>query len=303
MEVIMSRIVTFCLLLHPFLTTLSGHAQESKSSLLEGQIFAADFDGTEDARVFPTDGDGKIYTADSLALKDIVVGNHIREVRIATNAGRSGDALQFAAKTRQVLLYKASQNGIHPQDDWSGTVSVWMKLNPDNDLPAGFCDPIQITARKWNDASFFIDFDKELPRDFRLGVFSDYAFWNPNDTKFEDIPPAAKPMITVTDPPFSSDKWTHVVFTFSGINTARKNSSSASLYLNGDLQGSMQRPLQFTWTRTEDRPDAAIIMLGINYVGYMDNLSIWNRALSADEVGRLHKLQDSPASARRNVTE
>ena len=302
-ETIMSRVFSFCLLLHAVVPGTNGHAQESQSSFLDGQIFAADFDGTEEARLFPAAGDGNIYTADSLAFEDIAAGNHIKEVRIAKNAGRYGDALQFTAKTRQVLLYKASTNGIHPQDDWSGTVSVWMKLDPNTDLPPGFCDPIQITSKKWNDASFFIDFDKELPRDFRLGVFSDYDFWNPKNTKLEDIPPTERPMIAVTEAPFSRNKWTHVLFTFSSINSTHKSTSSATLYLNGERKGSLSQPLRFTWTRTKGRPDGAFIMLGINYVGYMDGLSIWNRALSADEVRRFYKWRNTSAPVRANMNE
>jgi hypothetical protein len=283
----MPHVIPVFLLLSVIASGNPAQAQDSQSSLLDGRIFAANFDRSEDAGLFPAGGDGKIYTADSLGLNSILPGNHINEVRIAKGAGRFGDALQFTAKTRQVLLFKGSANGIHPQDNWSGTVSVWMKLNPDMDLPPGFCDPIQITSKKWNDASFFIDFDKELPRDFRLGVFSDYDFWNPNDTKFEDVPVTARPMITVAKPPFDSDDWTHVVFTFRKINSD-DGMSTATLYLNGESQGSLSQPLQFTWTKTESRPDAAIIMLGINYVGFMDNLSIWDRALSADEVRRFH---------------
>jgi hypothetical protein len=286
----MPRIDPSCLLLLSVILFGTGAAaQEPQSSLLDGQIFAADFDGTTDARVFPADGDGKVYTADSLAMKSMVRGNQIKEVRIAQGAGRSGDALHFSAKTKQVLFFKASANGFHPRDDWSGAISVWMKLDPDNDLPAGFCDPIQITSKKWNDASFFIDFDKRLPRDFRLGVFSDYDFWNPNNADFDNIPVAKRPMVTVTEPPFARDEWTHVAFTFANINPTDDSTSSATLYINGDSQGSLRQPLQFTWSKTKARPDAAIVMLGINYVGFMDNLSIWNRTLSANEVRRLYK--------------
>ena len=29
---------------------------------------------------------------------------------------------------------------------WSATVSVWLRLNPDQDLEPGYCDPIQIVG-------------------------------------------------------------------------------------------------------------------------------------------------------------
>jgi len=287
----MRRVIPVCLLLPAILAGTRAHSQEPRPALLDGRFFAADFDGTEDAGLFPANGDGHVYTADSLAIRKIKRGNHIENVHIAKGAGYTGDALYFAAKTTQVLFFKASANGIQPRDNWAGTVSVWLKLNPDTDLPAGFCDPIQITSKKWNDASFFIDFDRQLPRDFRLGVFSDYGFWNPMDVKFEDVPVTERPMITVKKPSFTKDAWTHVVFTFGNINSAQGTASAASLYLNGEPQGGLHQPMHFTWNKTDDRPDAAIIMLGIGYVGYLDNLSIWDRALSADEVRKFHTLK------------
>ena len=41
-------------------------------------------------------------------------------------------------------------------------------------LEPGFCDPVQITPRAWNDAAFFVEFEKRpesIP--FRLGVYAD----------------------------------------------------------------------------------------------------------------------------------
>jgi len=251
-------------------------------------LFHASFNGTTDVNLF--DKDGSIYTADSLAMKKVTKGVSTKKVTIAKGAGRFGDCLRFAAKTKEVLIYKAAVNGFQPRDNWSGTVGVWLKLDPDKDLPAGFCDPIQITAKKWNDASFFIDFNKDLPRDFRLGVFSDHKFWNPDNTKFDDIPPDKRPMITVKKPPFSRDKWTHIVFTFSNLNPTDGKSSSASLYLNGGLQGTLNQPMRFTWDKRADDPKEAVIMLGIGYVGDMDELAIFQKAMTADQVRRYYHL-------------
>lgn len=273
------------------LTASAAMAQTNGSSLTNGKIFEVSFESSEDVGLFSGNGDGWIYTADSMAMKTIKKGNHIKAVKIAKGAGRFGDALHFTAKTKQVLVYKGTQNEFQPKDNWAGTVSVWLKLDPDKDLPSGFCDPLQITSKKWNDASFFIDFDKTLPRDFRLGVFSDYKFWNPTNTPFEKIPLAQRPMVTVKKPPFASDKWTHVVFTFANVNSTTNRPSLANLYLDGKIQGSINRPLKLTWDKTQARPDGALIMLGINYVGYMDELGLWRRALSSDEVQQLYKWQ------------
>ena len=101
-------------------------------------------------------------------------------------AGRYGGSMRFVdPKAKAVVLYKGENNVAYASDGWSGSVSIWLQLDPAKDLAPGYSDPIQITDKKWNDASLFLDFTKDNPRDFRLGVFSDLAFWNPDDTPWD----------------------------------------------------------------------------------------------------------------------
>ena len=272
-----------CLLL----ATTTNARGEDGPKLSDSLIFHAGFDGSIDVKPVVANGDGKACTADSPGMKVIELGNSIPEVTIAKDAGRLGDALRFSAKSQKVLCYKSATNGFEPTENWSGTVSLWLKLDPDKDLPAGFCDPLQITANQWDDASFFVDFDQTLPRDFRLGVFSDRSVWNPKNTSWEEFPIAQRPMVPVKKPPFAHDSWTHVVFTFDSLNSTTQQPSTASLYLNGKLQGTLKQPIKFTWSKSKDGLKEAMIMLGINYVGDMDELSIFRRALSAEEVKSL----------------
>lgn len=273
--------------------SVTAHAvADDKTGLKDGLIFHAGFDGSMDAKLFPANGDGCVYTADSPAVQSVERGNKLPEVSMAKNAGRIGDALRFTAKTQKVLCFKAASNGFEPRDNWSGTVSLWLKLDPDKDLPEGYCDPLQITAKKWDDSAFFIDFDKTLPRDFRLGVFSDPGVWNPKNIPWDDFPVAERPMVVVQQPSFSHDAWTHVVFTFDNFNSLMGQPSSASLFVNGKLQGSINQPMRFDWPKSTETKEA-MIMLGINYVGDMDELAIFRRALSADEIKRLY---DNPGA-------
>ncbi|MCA9009539.1 MAG: LamG domain-containing protein, partial [Planctomycetaceae bacterium] len=124
-------------------------------------------------------------------------------------------------------------------------------------------------------------------RDFRLGVFSDFEFWNPKKIKWDDIAVPDRPMVVVKQPPFSRDQWTHVVFTFDNVNATTDKASTAILYVNGKQHGTVKRPMRFTWTKSTDGTSEAMIMLGINYVGDMDELKIYKRALTADEVLQL----------------
>jgi hypothetical protein len=153
-----------------------------------------------------------------------------------------------------------------------------MRLNPAEDLPPGFVDPLQITAKAWNDAAIFVDFTETNPRRFRLGVFSDYKFWNPTDRPWDAIPEGERPMVSVSDLPFSRDTWTHVAITFQGFNSA-DTEGDAVLYLDGKPRGRLPGARQFTWD-----PEKVAIVLGIYYVGRIDDFAIFNRALGRDQV-------------------
>ncbi len=257
-------------------------SEPTKSSKLNlpGMTFYASFDDVTDANL--STGDGFIQTAQSLKREHVMPNEQIDSVTIAKGEGKYGDALKFGAKTKEVLFYEGIESSYQPKN-WSGTVSVWMKLDPDQDLEPGFCDPIQISERAWNDGSFFIDFDKELPRDFRLGAFSDFKFWNPDNRPFEQLSTEERPMVTVEEPPFRADKWTHVCFTWQNINSTDDSPATASLFLDGELQGSITRPMQYTWDE-----EKVAIMLGINYIGLMDELIICDRAISADKVRSIY---------------
>lgn len=262
-------------------------AAAPQEELAKSLVFHAPFDDSFDARV---GNDRSIYTADTLDRKTVTSGNHIADVTLVKDAGRHGGALRFREKTTPVLFFKGSNAGYQAKD-WSGTVSFWMKLNPDKDLREGYCDPIQITEKAWNDAAFFVDFDKDLPRAFRLGVFADYKVWNPKDTPWEQIAVADRPMVPVAKPPFDAKKWTHIAWTFKGINSSDGSNAEATLYLDGKSQGSIKQPSKFSWD-----VEKAAIMIGIFYIGDYDDLAIFNRAFTEAEVKSLYELPKGVSS-------
>lgn len=253
--------------------------QVDVAKLRQALHFHASFDGTPNAQR-STSG-GQIMTADSLERKQISPGIQAAGVSIAPGEGKFGDCLRFTEKTDQVVMFAGSEMH-YAAENWSGTVSLWLRLNPDQDLPPGFCDPLQITDKAWNDASFFVDFDKELPRAFRLGAFSNLRHWNPNNVSWDDWPVDKRPMVSVNTPPFSRDAWTHVAFTFERINPIAGESSQVTLFLDGKPIGNLQQPMRFSWD-----VERAAIMLGIAYVGDLDDLMIFNRALSPAEISHL----------------
>lgn len=260
-------------------------AQSERQTLLDALHFHASFDGGADAQVAA--GDGRVFTADSLERKQLEAGITRADVTIAKGAGKYGDCLRFADKAKPVICYAGEAMHYQPKD-WSGSVSMWMRLNPDTDLKPGYCDPLQITQFAWNNGAFFVDFDKDLPRDFRLGVFSDLKFWNPQNVAWEAWPVEKRPMVTIKKPPFSRDTWTHVLFTFSGVNASDHRPGKATLYINGQSLGKLEQPMQFSWDVKK-----AAIMLGIEYIGDIDELMIFRKELNADEVKYLYKLPES----------
>ena len=58
----------------------------------------------------------------------------------------------------------------------------------------------------------------------------------------------------------------------------------SSLFLDGKLQGSLDGPMQFHWDI-----EKTAIMLGIEYIGDMDELMIFDRALDADALQSVMK--------------
>lgn len=264
----------------PMLVTM---AQESAAvdveAIKSSLYFHAPFDGGTDAKVARQDR--QLYTAPNLKRLSAEPGEQRADVEIIAKDGKHGDGLRFSGKGKQVLFYRGSNLNFR-ETDWQGTVSLWLRLTPDEDLKEGYSDPLQITDKAWNDASFFIDFDIDSPRTFRLGVFSEYKFWNPDDVKWEDWPVTERPMLSVARPPMQRDRWTHVAWTFHGINAGDAKPATCKFYVDGKLQGTMSRPVKFQWDL-----ERTAIMLGLDYVGDLDELMIFDRALNDAEVASL----------------
>ncbi|MFO0804245.1 MAG: LamG-like jellyroll fold domain-containing protein [Gemmataceae bacterium] len=181
--------------------------------------------------------------------------------------------MKFVKKSGKVVLFKAAENIAYRKENWSGTVSFWLKLDPNKDLGDWYCDPIQITEKTWNDGALWVDFSKDdKPKHFRLGAFADLKVWNPANKDFEKMAAAERPMHTVTKPPFMRDRWTHVAFAFENFNTGKAD-GAAKLYLDGKLQGAITgRNQRFTWD-----VEKAAIQLGMSYVGLFDDLALFDR--------------------------
>lgn len=255
----------------------------SPQSLKESLTFYASFDGRAHADF--ARGNPVVYTAKNYEqLPDGKRGLRSKYINIAENRGVTGDALEFTQKNENILYYQAKYNMPYTVENWSGTVSFWLQINPDEDLEPGYCDPIQITDEGYNDAALWVDFSDKNPRAFRMGVYADLDAWNPEGTEGADNPEFVKRLVPSKDMPFSRNQWTHVVIRHENLNSDNGN---AQLYLNGELHGTQDNIHEsFGWDL-----ERATIRLGLSYVGLMDELAIFNKALSKQEIAELYSMR------------
>lgn len=257
--------------------------------IAESLTFAATFDNGLDADL--AGGDATFYSASSAKREDVVAGIDAPGVERIPDGGRSGGALRFTQENKRVHFFQVEDNlPFTPpgegSEGWSGTISYFLSLDPETELPPNFVDPIQVTQKAWNDAAIWNDFTKDdRPRVFRLGVLADLAVWNPENKDFETLPASERPIVVVEKTPFAAKRWTHVAITFDRFNTGQAD-SEARLYLDGQLQGTVSGWNQrYSWD-----PSQAVIFLGLGYAGLMDDLMIFDRPLSLDEVGQLAEI-------------
>ena len=135
-------------------------------SLRPALTLHASFDSGLDAEV--ARGDSKIYSAPDYKQQDSSkAGAGGVDIAIEKGLGvQGGGALRFRSKNTRALYFRGDKHVALAQ----GTISFWLRLDPQKDLAPGFTDPIQITDKAYNDSAIWVDFTKDdVPRHFRLG--------------------------------------------------------------------------------------------------------------------------------------
>ncbi len=254
---------------------------QDKTALGQALTLHVSFDKGLDADY--SRGDKSLYTGSTAAL---VPGLPNNEVQIAKGAGKFGDALWFTKKGSVRPQFKGPGILDYNDRDWNATVSVWLRLDPDKDLEPGYCDPVQIVGDDSKKGFIFLEWSKdETPRFFRYAIRPLFHIWNPHNVQWADIPFDKRPMVQVSGPHFSKDKWTNVVFTLANIND-KAEKPVGKMYINSRLQGSIENwDLSFAWD-----PSKVMLVLGSAYVGFQDELAVFNRALTDNEIKTLYEL-------------
>jgi hypothetical protein len=262
---------------------------ETTASLAKALTLHASFDSGLDADF--ARGDQACYVVQG---KELVKAAPTEEVRLAPAAGRFGGALHFTKKNNFRPTFKGEGVLGYNDKNWNATVSVWLRLNPDEDLEPGYCDPVQIVGDDGKKGFIFLEWSKdETPRYFRYAIRPLFPIWNPDNVQWDQIPFSKRPMVQVERAPFSRDAWTHAVFTLENINN-KQQPPAGRLYLNGKLQGTIEKwDLTFGWN-----PSRVLLILGASYVGHLDDLAVFSRALSDAEVSQLYGLKNGVRELR-----
>jgi hypothetical protein len=257
-----------------------------KTALGRSLTLHASFDGGPNADFARADRTLFTYATSQQRAQGGVVGLPNDEIKITKGSGRYGDALLFTKKSAIRPYFKDAGNIGYNATDWSYSVSVWLRISPDVDLEPGYCDPVQFVGNDSNKGFIFLEWDKDSkPRYFRYAIRPLQEIWDPGKVGWANLPFEKRPMVQVERAPFSHARWTHVVYTAEHINS-KTAKPSGRLYIDGKLQGAIENwDLRFEWA-----PDAALLVLGAAYVGHMDDLAVFNRALSDNEVKALFNL-------------
>ena len=200
--------------------------------------------------------------------------------RVASGGGARGGALEAVDTLPENgrIFFPAEQNLAYERGGWGGTVSFWMKTNPDTMLQTPFCDPIQITERGATNGGLWVDFPNTSPRDFRLGAFQSEG---PGRARLDQDAPDA-PLVVRSPAAFEADRWRHILFVWSEFDSDAEN-AQATLYVDGEPQGSIGgRNVTMDWDMTKTG-----IYVAVNYIGMLDELAVFDRPLDEDEIAVL----------------
>ena len=210
-------------------------------------------------------------------------GFDAKKFRIAKGKGIAGGGCLEAADVlprNGRIFFPVKDNLAFKKGGWGGAVSVWIDTDPNTLLKTTFCDPIQITQKGANDGGIWFDFNDAKARDMRMGVFPAV----PMGTLGAKEDDKDAPMVRVPKVDFKAGVWHHIVLSWSNFDTGKKD-AVATLYIDGKKIGAVaDRAIAMDWD-----VEKAGVYVAVNYVGLLDELALFNRALTADEVTALHK--------------
>src|SRR5205085_8079609 len=166
---------------------------DGRAKLARGLTFHASFDQQMSADF--ARGDKTCYYVQG---KELVAATPNDDIQLAPGAGRFGGALRFVKKNNFRPAFKDGGTIGYSEKNWNASVSVWLRLTPDEDLEPGYCDPVQIVGDDSKKGFIFLEWSKdETPRFFRYAIRPLFHIWNPTNVQWADIPFEKRPMVQV----------------------------------------------------------------------------------------------------------
>jgi len=203
-------------------------------------------------------------------------------LKIAPDKGVQGGCLEVVdvLPRNGRIFFPAKGNVAFKKGGWSGTMSVWCKTDPDKMLKTPSCDPIQITQKGAGNGGLWFDFNDAKPRDLRHGAFPVI----PEGEKGIGGNDPKAPVVRVAGIGWKADDWHHVVITWKNLDTGKTDAVTA-LYIDGKLIGEVKdRAIAMGWDI-----DKTGIYVAIRYIGLLDELILFDRTLSKEEIDALFK--------------
>lgn len=194
-------------------------------------------------------------------------------------AGGCLDATEIQPKNGR-LYFPGKGNIAYKKGGWGGALSTWINTDPNKSIKLRFCDPVQITHKGANNGGIWYDFNDAKPRDMRMGVFPAVP---EGKTPIKEEDPAA-PMVRMKDIGFKAGDWHHIVLSWQNFDTGKKD-ALATLYVDGKKIGDVKDyEIAMDWDI-----DKVGIYIVLGYIGLFDEMALFNRPLTGDEVTLLHK--------------
>jgi hypothetical protein len=212
----------------------------------------------------------------------IVKSGYPKEAFRIVPSGVHGGALEAVdvLPNRGRLFFPAKGNIAFKPTGWNGSVSFWLKTNPDTMLKTKYCDPIQITQKRAHNGALWVDFPDTKPRDLRLGAFTSLAV---GEAPLKEFNPAA-PLIRVKNIGFKEDEWHHIVMTWQNVDSGKRD-ARVSLWIDGQRSGEVsKRDIAMKWDL-----ERTGIYVAVSLIGQLDELAIFDRELTKAEIGSLFR--------------
>jgi hypothetical protein len=255
------------------------------AALRKAVTFYASFDAKAEGDF--GQGDLRLWTrADDLSEKDkkvVRLGYDEENIQIAGDRGVSGGAIEFRGRSNDnaFIFFPAAGKLAVRKGGWGGAVSLWVKAEEAKIPEAGPWDPFLLVEKAWNDGAVWCDFAPgAAPRDFRIGLFPAVSGGKTPPT----LELGEKIWLRVKAPPLEPNAWHHIAQAWGNFDTGNADAWSAC-YLDGKLVGKVEgRDGTMAWDLERVR-----FHIGSGLVGLIDEVALFNRPLTEEEVARLYE--------------